>query len=282
MTVLEAITKGAEFLERKGVDSPRLQSELLLAHILNLPRLRLYLEFERALKTEQSDAFRELLVKRGNRAPLQHLTGSTSFCGCPILCTSAVLIPRPETESLAEAAWNFLNQLNRPATLLDVGTGSACIPIAIVAHAKNARATAVDISDEALVIARQNVEKNNFTDRIELRQSNLFSALNPEEKFDLIVSNPPYIASAEIETLQAEVRDHDPRLALNGGADGLDFYRSIAAEAPKHLAQGGQLMVEFGDGQAESLRVLFTSRGWTVLKILRDLSQRDRILIAAG
>jgi release factor glutamine methyltransferase len=281
MTVLEAITKGAEFLERKGVDSPRLQSELLLAHILNLPRLRLYLEFERALQPGQSDAFRDLLVKRGNCIPLQHLTASTSFCGHPIICTPAVLIPRPETELLAEAGWNFLNQLNRSSTFLDIGTGSACIPIAIAAHAKTSRAVALDISGDALAIARQNIEKNNLADRIELRQSDLFSVLTAGEKFDLIVSNPPYIPTAEIETLQEEVRDHDPRRALDGGIDGLDFYRAIASEAPKHLAPGGQLMLEFGDTQAESLRALFTARGWTVQQIMRDLSQRERILIAA-
>ncbi len=280
MTVLEAITKGAEFLERKGIDSPRLQAELLLAHILKLPRLRLYLEFERPLKKEQSDGLRELLVQRGNRKPLQHLVGETSFCGCPIMVSAAVLIPRPETEGLAEEAWKFLNNLKRASAFLDIGTGSGCIPIAIAAHAKEARGTAVDISDEALAVARANVEKNNLADRIELRKSDLFSSLTPEEKFDLIVSNPPYIPSAEVETLQPEVRDHDPRLALDGGDDGLVIYRRLAHEAVKHLNLEGRLMIEFGDGQAEALQTLFTEAGWNVHAILRDLSRRERILIA--
>src|SRR5215212_3081414 len=146
MTVLEAITKGAEFLERKGIDSPRLQSELLLAHILKLPRLRLYLEFARPLTNEQSDAIRELLVQRGNRRPLQHLTGETSFCGYPIVVSPAVLIPRPETETLAEEGWKFLNSLNRATTFLDIGTGSGCIPIAIAKHALNTRGLGLDVS----------------------------------------------------------------------------------------------------------------------------------------
>jgi len=192
--------------------------------------LRLYLEFERALKSEQSDLFRELLVKRGNRIPLQHLTASTSFCGSPIIVSPAALIPRPETEILAEAGWTFLNQLNRLSSFLDIGTGSGCIPIAIAAHAKQSRALAIDISEEALALARENVQKNGLADRIILRQSDLFSALAADEQFDLIVSNPPYIPSAEIETLQPEVRDHDPRQALDGGSEGLDFYRVIASE----------------------------------------------------
>jgi release factor glutamine methyltransferase len=280
MMVLEAITKGAEFLERKGIDSPRLQAELLLAHILKLPRLRLYLEFARPLTKEQSDALRELLVERSNRKPLQHLTGETSFCGCPIAVSPAVLIPRPETESLAEEAWKFLNNLKRASNFLDVGTGSGCIPIAIAAHAKETRGTAVDISEKALAVARANVEKNKFSERIELRKSDLFSEIASDEKFDLIVSNPPYIPSAEIETLQPEVRDHDPRLALDGGDDGLTIYQRLAREAIIHLNPEGRLMFEFGDGQAESLRSFFTEAGWKVHAILRDLSQRERIFVA--
>src|ERR1051325_11337672 len=150
MTVLEAINKGAEFLARKTIESPRLQSELLLAHILNLPRLRLYLEFERALNDAQADEFRELLVRRGNHEPLQHITGSTSFCGLPMIVTPAVLIPRPETEVLAEQVWTFLDQLGGETTFVDLGTGSGCIPIAIAAHAKKSHGVALDISAEAL------------------------------------------------------------------------------------------------------------------------------------
>ena len=278
MTVLEAIKKGAEFLENKGIESPRLQSELLLAHVLNLPRLRLYLQFERPLKNEESDPFRDLLVKRGGHVPLQHLTGSTSFCGFHIEVSAAVLIPRPETEMLAEQGWTFLNSLGRDTTFLDIGTGSGCIPIAIVANAKNAKGIAVDISEDALAISRANAEKNKSQERIEFRQSDLCANVSGE--FDLIVSNPPYIASAEIETLQPEVRDHDPRLALDGGADGLDFYRKLARESSTHLKPGGRLMLEFGDNQGESLKQIFTERGWKISAVLRDLSQRERVLIA--
>jgi len=277
MTVLEAIKKGAEFLERKGIESSRLQSELLLAHLLHLPRLRLYLEFERNLPEQQSDAFRQLLVKRGAHVPLQHLIGSTSFCGFHIDFSPDVLIPRPETEMLAEQGWQFLNSLSRETTFLDLGTGSGCIPIAILGNAKNTNGLAIDISEAALTIAKANAEKNEMQNRLEFRNSDLFSKVS--EQFDLIVSNPPYIATAEIETLQSEVRDHDPRLALDGGPDGLEFYRKLAHESAKHLKPGGRLMLEFGDNQAEAIGKIFAEHEWKI-HVLRDLSQRERMLIA--
>jgi release factor glutamine methyltransferase len=281
MTVLEAINKGTDFLTRKEIDSARLQSELLLAHILGIARLRLYLEFERSLTPAQSDSFRDLLVRRGNHIPLQHLLGSTSFCGLPIIVSPAVLIPRPETETLADHAWSYLNSLQRPTTFADLGTGSACIPIAITTHAPQSQAVAVDISREALAIAAQNIEANKLTARIELREGDFLTALQPPERFDVIVSNPPYIPSAEIELLQAEVRDHDPRLALDGGADGLQFHRAIAQRAAQFLKPGGRVFIEFADGQGDALRQLFGSSGWEVHGIIRDLSGTERILSAS-
>jgi release factor glutamine methyltransferase len=281
MTVLEAINKGAEFLARKTIESARLQSELLLAHLLNLPRLKLYLQFERALNDAQANEFRELLVRRGNHEPLQHITGSTSFCGLPMIVTPAVLIPRPETESLAEQAWTFLNGVEGETRFVDLGTGSGCIPIAIAAHAKKSRGIAVDISADALAVAKQNVEKNGFADRIELREGDFLTALQPAERFDVIVSNPPYIATAEVELLEPEVRDHDPRLALDGGADGFNFHRALAQGAAQFLKPGGRLFIEFADGQGEALRELFGGHGWQVHGLIRDLSGVDRILSAS-
>jgi release factor glutamine methyltransferase len=281
MTVLEAINKGTEFLTRKEIESPRLQSELLLAHVLNLARLRLYLEFERPLTEAQATAVRDLLIRRGNHEPLQHLTGSTSFCGLPMIVTSAVLIPRPETEVLAEHAWTFLNSINRASSFLDLGAGSGCLAAAIAAHAKNSRGVAIDISEEALAIARKNIEKNGVGDRMELRPGDFLAALQPAERFDVIVSNPPYIPTAEVELLQPEVRDHDPRLALDGGADGFKFHRALAQGAAQFLKPAGRLFVEFADGQGEALRDLFGTHGWSVHGVIRDLSGVDRILSAS-
>ncbi|HTR43533.1 MAG TPA: peptide chain release factor N(5)-glutamine methyltransferase [Pseudomonadales bacterium] len=278
MTVLEAIQKSTEFLAKRDVESPRLQAELLLAHQLKLPRMKLYLNFERALTDDETNSYRELIKRRGQREPLQHITGSVSFCGYEIIVNRQALVPRPETEILAELGWTFLSTLPSP-TALDVGTGTGCIAIALAAKCPNAKVSAVDISPEALALANENVAKNNV--QIEFLQGDGFAAVSKEMQFDLIISNPPYIASAEIETLEPEVRDFDPRQALDGGADGLDFYRMFAAQAKPFLKSDGKIMLEFGDGQAPAIREIFENEKWIVEAVKDDYSQRARILIAS-
>ncbi len=322
MTVLEAIQKSADFLAKKGVESPRLQTELLLAHLLNLPRMKLYLNFERTLTSAEVDALRELIRRRGQREPLQHITGSTSFCGLEITVNRHALVPRPETELLAEQGWQFLNQLsegrvprapklknedgdtyNSFLRALDFGTGTGCIAIALAVKCPAAKIMATDISTEALALAKENAARNGVAERIEFLQGDGFAALenfgvrrrvgafksgdmSPHSKtgspcqFDLIISNPPYIPSAEIATLQPEVRDFDPRGALDGGADGLDFCRLIASQAVALLKPDGKVMLEFGDGQAEAIRQIFENEKWIVETVKEDYSQRARILVA--
>jgi release factor glutamine methyltransferase len=281
---LEVIQRSAEYLSRKGVDSPRLQVELLLAHVLKVPRLRLYLDFARKLGEPELSLVRELVKRRGNHEPLQHLVGSTSFCGLDIKVNRAVLIPRPETEILAEEAWQFLNRLSdagaTAVSALDFGTGSGCMAIAVTRHAPTARIVALDISSAALEVARENATQHGLTDRIEFVQGNGFDALPVGASFDLIVSNPPYIPSAEIEHLAPEVRDHDPRMALDGGADGLDMLRYLAKRAAPFLSSHGRLMCEFGDSQAEAVEHIFTQARWVVDAIVPDLSRRARIVVA--
>ena len=304
MTVLEAIQKSTEFLAKKGVESPRLQTELLLAHLLRLPRMKLYLNFERALTPAETDALREFVKRRGRREPLQHITGSTSFCGFEIAVNRHALVPRPETELLAESGWEFLSTLiPQPSTALDFGTGSGCIAIALAAKCPSAKIVATDVSTEALALAKENAARNNVADRIEFVQSDGLAALHSEGRvprapesnnenggsqsaplrkmeFDLIVSNPPYIPSAEIATLQPEVRDFDPRGALDGGVDGLDFYRKLAMESKSFLKPDGKIMLEFGDGQADAIRKIFETEKWIVEAVKEDYSHRARILIA--
>jgi release factor glutamine methyltransferase len=306
MTVLEAIQKSTEFLAKKGVESPRLQTELLLAHLLKLPRMKLYLNFERVLTPAETDALREFIKRRGQREPLQHITGSTSFCGFEIAVNRHALVPRPETELLAESGWQFLSTLNlQPSTALDFGTGTGCIAIALAAKCPSAKIVATDVSPDALALAKENAGRNNVAERIEFLQGDGFAALqneseggaprrpdSPKEEwgsrssplrkmeFDLIISNPPYIPSAEIATLQSEVRDFDPRGALDGGADGLDFYRKLAMESKPFLKPGGKIMLEFGDGQADAIRKIFENEKWIVEAVKEDYSQRERFLIA--
>jgi len=282
VTVLEAIRRSSEFLAKKGVESPRLQAELLLAHLLNLPRMQLYLAFERVLTPEQVDQFRSLVKRRGQREPLQHIIGSTSFCGLEIAVNRQVLVPRPETELLAESGWSFLNRLppDQNLTALDLGTGSGCIAIAVAWHCQRVEFTAIDISGEALQTAQQNAARHGLDQRIHFFQGDGLATVPAGACFDLILSNPPYVPSAEIQTLQPEVRDYDPHLALNGGPEGLDFFRRIAQLAGPLLKPHGKIMLEFGDGQAETLRRVFESQMWIVERLVEDYTQRPRILIA--
>jgi release factor glutamine methyltransferase len=313
VTVLEVIQRSTEFLRNKGVDSPRLQTELLLAHLLKIQRMQLYLNFERKLSETELSSFRELIKRRGQREPLQHVVGSTCFCGLELTVNRHVLIPRPETELLAEQGWKFLQKLGtgpldearlghcgtphpnplpikwgegRDAlttpTALDLGTGSGCIAIALVVHAPAAQVLATDISAEALELAKQNAARHNVLERTYFFQGDAFAAFSSPKRFDLIISNPPYISTDEITSLQIEVRDYDPRQALDGGPDGLVFYRRIADEAAPFLKPGGKIMVEFGDGQAEAVREIFESQKWIVEGIIEDYTQRPRILIAHG
>jgi len=299
VTVLEAIQKSTDFLGKKNVESPRLQTELLLAHLLKLPRMKLYLNFDRPLSAAETDALRELVKRRGLREPLQHIVGSTSFCGIEIAVNRHALIPRPETELLAELGWAFLlgleNERRQSAAsaagaplALDFGTGTGCIAIALAAKCPAAAITAVDVSADALALAKENAARNNVLERIEFRSGDGLAALadgtetgaGGRRGFDLIISNPPYIASAEIATLDPEVRDFDPRAALDGGADGLDFYRRLAGEGQGFLGPDGKIMLEFGDGQAAAIQAIFERENWIVEAVKEDYSQRARILVA--
>jgi release factor glutamine methyltransferase len=295
VTVLEAIQKSADFLAKKGVESPRLQAELLLAHLLKMPRMKLYLNFERVLTPAETDALRELVKRRGQREPLQHLTGSTSFYGLEMAVNRHALVPRPETELLAELGWQFLqgragslqpaaarseNAPHQDLYALDFGTGTGCIAIALAAKCPTPKIVATDISTDALTLARENAARHNVSERIEFLQGDGFAALSTDTRFDLIISNPPYIPSAEIATLQPEVRDFDPRTALDGGVDGLGFYRMFSAQAKSFLKPDGKIMLEFGDGQAEAIRNFFETEKWIVEAVKEDYSQRARIMIA--
>jgi release factor glutamine methyltransferase len=292
VTVLDVIQLSTEFLTKKGVESPRLQAELLLAHLLGMPRMQLYLNFERSLTVQEQDSFRQMIKRRGAREPLQHITGCVSFCGAELFVNRDVLIPRPETELLAEQGWLFLNELLQqdqpeksperfPArTALDFGTGSGALAIALAVHCPNLQVVALDLSPKALETARNNASHHNVASRINFVQGDGLSALPPNIRFDLIVANPPYIPSADIDQLEPEVREYDPRSALDGGPDGLAFYRQLSTQGGPFLKPGGKLMTEFGDGQESPVSNLFHEQNWIVEQVIKDYTQRPRILIA--
>jgi release factor glutamine methyltransferase len=255
--------------------------EHLLAHALGMPRMKLYLSFERALSQEQLDAVRALVQRRGRREPLQQITGSAAFCGLELAVNPQVLAPRPETELLAERAWKFLQQssaLHSAPAALDLGTGSGCLAIALAVKVPSAAIHATDASAEALALARENAARHHAG--IQFHHGDLFAALPPAARFRLIVSNPPYIPTARLDTLEPEVRDHEPRQALDGGADGMDFYRRIAAEAGAFLEADGRLMLELDEDGPEKAAEIFRQQNWIVEGIESDYNQRPRILIA--
>jgi release factor glutamine methyltransferase len=279
--VIELLKLSTEYLGKRGVESARLNAELLLAQALSLPRLKLYLEFEREVGEPELTRYRDWIKRRGQREPLQHLLGQTGFCKATIQTTRAALIPRPETELLAERGWTFLRGRGAEAEFLDIGTGTGCVAIAMLLELPGTvRAVGVDLSPEAAALAAVNAEKNAVTARMEVLTGDVFEVIPEGRRFDLIVSNPPYIPSAEIEGLTPEVRDFDPRLALDGGADGLDFYRKLAARAGAWLKPGGVLWIEFGDGQAQALSELFAAHKWIVGGVEKDYSGRERLLMA--
>ena len=284
MTVLEIIQRSTEFLARKGVDSPRLQIELLLAHVLQMPRLKLYLNFERPLSEEQITTLRELVRRRGEREPLQHLLGTVNFVGLELAVTRDVLIPRPETEQLVELAARHLAARNLgqayPTRILDFGTGSGCVAVALAKQFPSAELHATDLSEAALRVARENAARHGVAERVQFHQGDGFAAVPAGMRFDLLVGNPPYIPGGEIAALQPEVRDHDPRLALDGGTDGLDYYRRFVAEAPVFLQPDARLIAEFGDGQEAALAGMFAAPGWSMEAIEKDLSGRARFMVA--
>jgi release factor glutamine methyltransferase len=247
--------------------------------VLGLSRTSLVTESSSPVPDEAREIFLGMLQRRSQREPLQHILGEAHFYGLVFTVNSDVLVPRPETELLVEQAVEFL-RTRRNSQVFDFGTGSGCIPITIAKEVPEVRIWSVDISEAARSVAKSNAEKNGVADRIQFLLGDGFDVLDDSQRFDLIVSNPPYIPTADLKELQPEVRDFDPALALDGGADGLDFYRRLAREAGWWLVPGGKIMIELGHDQAVAVRALFESEMWIVENVLDDYSRIPRILIA--
>ncbi len=279
LTVLEIIRKTTEFLESKGVEHPRLNAELLVGHALALPRMQLYLQFERPLNDGELDQLRPLVRRRGQREPLQYILGEVEFFHLRLKVDRRALIPRPETELLCELVTRRL-EAAPPAAILDLGTGGGAIALGLAAFYADAAVTAVDISADALALARENADRLGLAARVQWRQSDWFTGLEPGARFDVIVANPPYLSEPEIAAAPPEVRGHEPRLALTPGGDGLAGLSRIIAAAPRFLSEHGLLAVETGIDQQAALRAAAAAAGLTRVESLRDLSDRDRYLFA--
>ena len=277
MTPAQLIREAAARLRLAGVPDARVDASLLLAHVTGRQALALRLDTDTVLDEKELDAFERLCARRAAREPLQYILGEQPFFGRPFRVTPAVLIPRPETELLCELALERVRGQASPA-VLDLCCGSGCIGVTLALERPDARVTAADISPEALAVARANADS--LGARVTFARGDLFAAV-AGERFDLILSNPPYIPTADLapEALQAEVQ-REPRLALDGGADGLSLYRRIAAEAPAHLADGGLLLMELGIGEAEAVGELCRGAGLTDVRVHPDLNGIPRMLEA--
>jgi release factor glutamine methyltransferase len=279
-TIKALLVWTTDFLAKKGIENPRADAQILLGHVLGYDKTYLTVNFAEQPSEADRNRFKELIHRRVAGWPVAYLVGTRDFYSLTFEVSPAVLIPRPDTETLVLEALTLLKPLKEPA-VLDLGTGSGCIAVTIAHEKKDARVTAVDVSPDALAVARRNAERNGVADRVTFLQGDLFEPLPAGIACDLVVSNPPYIAGHEFAGLQPEVRDHEPRGALDGGADGLAFYRRIAAGVGPFLKPGGRLLLEIGSTQDADVRAILGERPeLEVGPTLKDLAGHTRVTTA--
>ena len=278
MTIKKILIQATLRLEENKIDTPRLDAEILLAYVLNCRRLTLYTDAEKILTDEQISRFEKLIERRIKKIPVAYLIGTKEFFGLNFVVNENVLIPRPDTEILTQCAIEFLQTFDGEKNFLDIGTGSGAICISILKFCKNSFAAATDISKKSLEVAKFNAKKFNVDDRVNFFCGNLFDPIG-EKKFAAIISNPPYIPTAEIKNLQDEVKN-EPLRALDGGEDGLNFYREIISKSPKFLLNGGLLAVEIGINQAAAVKKIFAENNFCDIEILKDLAGLERVICA--
>ena len=276
----------SDYFTRHNVDSPRLSAELLLSHILTLERIELYTQFAQQVPRQQLGKLHRLVKRCADQEPMAHLIGRTEFYSLDIKVTPDCLIPRPETELLVERAIDFLRQLpDKPQSVCDLCTGSGCIAVAIAKNFTNAKIIATDVCNAALSVAAENIAKYELAERIKLLCGDLFDPIIKgldEAKFDLIVSNPPYVSDCEYQGLDKNVTDYEPKKALHAGPDGLDIYRRIIADTDKFLKPGASLILETGYAQGKAVKELLAQTAiFANIKIEKDHQNNDRIAMAS-
>ncbi len=278
ITVLEAIKLSTEYLEKKDVESARANAEILLAEILNCKRLDLYLTFDKPLKENELNLYREFIRKRGMRIPLQYIVGNVEFFGFKLIVNENVLIPRPETEQLVEKIIQDYTGIEN-LTILDIGVGSGNISIALSNNLKNCKVVGIDISEKALEIAKVNSEKYSAAKKIDFKLFDIFKDdLINLGKFDLIISNPPYISNQEFEKLEPELKNFEPRIALTDSSDGISFYKKIISSSKVLLNINGKLYFEMGKDQFQRIHNLMNENRFKNINIIKDYSGIERII----
>ncbi len=284
-TVLKLLDWTKDYFKRHNVSEPRSSAELLLAHVLSQDRLFLYLNYDRPMEAQELSAYRACIERRLTGEPSQYITGTQEFWSLPLRVNPDVLIPRPETEVLVEAVLNFVRHdpvAEANLSIIDLGTGSGAIAIALARELPGAKIVAVDLSLPALHVARENAKRNQVEEQLYFVQSDIYTGIpGASEKFSLVVSNPPYVSHAEFNQLPREIRDYEPRSALDGGPDGLAAVRRLIMAVPEVLRPGGGLLLEMGAGQVETVSTLvLESQKYKSFRILKDYSGIDRVLVA--
>ena len=277
MTIKDIIVKYSKELEEIS-PTPRLDVETLLQKVLGVDRLYILLNLERVLSEDEEQLFNKFINERLNNRPIAYIVGNREFMGLDFFVKEGVLIPRPDTEVLVEEVIELAKKKDAK-NILDIGTGSGAITVSLAKYLENVKVTSVDISDIALEIGKRNAISNEVDDRINFVKSDLFTNIDKETKFDIIVSNPPYIKREVIDTLDKQVKDYEPYNALEGGEDGLDFYRQITKESIDYLKQGGILAYEVGHDQAEDVSEIMKSYGYTKIYKKKDIQGIDRVVI---
>jgi release factor glutamine methyltransferase len=275
MTVLEVLQATTAYFKNHSVENPRLNAEHLLAHVLGRKRIELYLEFERVLTESELAPLRDLVKHRGEGEPLQHLLGTTEFCGLTFLCDKRAMVPRPETEELVELIESRIE--NRKSKIVDVGTGSGVIALSLAMKFPETEILGVDISDDALALAQENAFRLKLVDRVRFLKSNLFEKV--DGTFDLVIANLPYISTQDHQSLSREVL-HDPAVALFASARGDELVRELIAQAPLRLRPGGMLALEIGIGQSEALLSALAGNNYRDICSKTDYSGVTRFLLA--
>jgi release factor glutamine methyltransferase len=281
--ILDVINKTTPFFEKQEIESPRLTIELLLAHLLKKKRLELYMEFERELDEPTLEKLRDLVKRRAAGEPLQYITGEAEFFGLRFAVDKRVLIPRPETELLVQTVLERLKPLEeqkQALKIVDVGTGSGCIAVALAKNLPTAEIYALDVSNEALEVARGNAKMNGVEKNIRFLQSDLLENLPGSRGADAVVSNPPYIATGELANLPKEVRDFEPVRALSAGEDGFEVFHRLVMDAKRVLNPPGFLALEIGAGQRPAVEILFVKAGYEVDQVVKDLQGHERVIVA--
>ncbi len=279
LTVLEIIKRTTDFFAGKGIESPRLNAELLIGHALGLKRMQLYLQFERPLLEPELEKIRPLVRRRAQHEPVQYILGETEFCGLKLKVDRRALIPRPETEALVERVVTTCSA-NPPRRLLDLGTGTGAIALAVARSFAEATVIGVDRSEDALALARENAAAAALESRVTFIRSSWFEAVPVDDRFDVIVSNPPYLSSDETAQTAPEVRDFEPVAALTAADGGLADLREIIAGAPRFLTPNGLLALETGIGHHAQLLELAAAAGFRRTESHPDLTGRDRFVFA--